>query len=453
MAARDLTSGSIRTHLLKMSAFMLLTMIVQTLYGLIDLFWVGHLGRDAVAAVALGSNLMMALMAVAQTLAVGAAALVAQAAGRKDMADTRRLFTQGMSLSVLMALAFVVVVYAVHGYYSDRLAGNAETARLTRAFLLPFIPAMALQIPMFVLSSALRGVGDVRTASLAQLGSVLLNIVLAPFLIFGWGSGHPLGVTGAALATLISVTAGVAGIVIHVVRKGLYFEHGLAAWTPRAAVGLRIVRIGLPSGVELGLMAFYMGFIMAMLQRFGSAPQAAFGIGMRVLQVGMMPAMAICFAAAAIVGQNYGARQAPRVREAFSHALRLNLLTVGVFCVAFHVAPEWLMRPFSSDPEVIQYGAQFLRWISWNLFAIGAVMACAGVFSGLGNTLPSLLGSSVRIGFIIVGGLLLSGHAHFAPYWLWALSVIGSVFQLTVNAVMLRREMRRRLGPLEAVAA
>src|SRR3546814_1346986 len=195
-----------------MSGFMLLTMIVQTLYGLIDIFWVGHLGRDAVAAVALGSNLMLALMAVAQTLAVGAAALISQAAGRKDMDEARRLFTQSQGLAVLLAIAFLLLMFAVRGIYSDGLAGNAEVAKLTRAFLLPFVPAMALQIPMFVLSAALRGVGDVRTASIAQLVNVALNMVLAPVLIFGWGRGHPLGVAGASLATLISVAIGVIGL-------------------------------------------------------------------------------------------------------------------------------------------------------------------------------------------------------------------------------------------------
>src|SRR3546814_13024337 len=90
-----------------------------------------------------------------------------------------------------------------------------------------------------------------------------------------------------------------------------------------------MVRIGIPSGLEMGLMAFYMGFVMAMLQDFGSAPQAAFGIGMRVLQLGMMPGMAIKFATAALVGQNFGARPPMRIREAFAQAPRLNMLTAG----------------------------------------------------------------------------------------------------------------------------
>jgi len=453
MAARDLTRGSIRAHLLRMAAFMLLTMLVQTLYSLIDIFWVGRLGRDAVAAVAVGSNLMLALMAVAQTLAVGAAALISQAAGRKDMDEARRLFTQSQSLSIGFAVIFLVLAYGVHGIYSDALAGNAAVAALTREFLLPFIPALALQIPMFVLSAALRGVGDVRTSSIAQLATVVLNIVLAPVLIFGWGSGHPLGVGGAALATLISVVVGMLGLLLHVIYRTSFFASGRGAWRPVPRLWSRMVRIGLPSGLEMALMAFYFGFIMAMLQRFGSAPQAAFGVGMRVLQVGMMPAMAVTFAAAAIVGQNYGARRPARVREAYAQTLKLNLLAAAVFCIAFHLAPETLIGLFSTDPQVLQYGAQFLRWISWNLMAMAAVMACGGVFSGLGNTVPSLLGSTVRVAGITVAALLLSDLPAFAPYWLWALSVCASLVQLAINLLLLRRELARRLQPVEAALA
>lgn len=450
MAARDLSQGSIRSHLLRMGGFMLLTMLVQTVYGLIDIFWVGRLGRDAVAAVALGSNLMVALMAVAQTLAVGTAAMVAQAAGRGDTAEARRLFAQSQGLAAIAALLFLVLVFALRGVYADGLAGDAATARLAREFLLPFIPAMALQIPMFVLSAALRGVGDVRTPSLAQLATVILNIVLAPPLIFGWGTGHALGVAGAALATLLAVVAGTAGLLLHVLRRTAFLDGGLAAWRPRRTLGLRLLRIGLPSGLELALMALYVGFVMAMLQRFGAAPQAAFGIGMRVLQVGMMPAMAIAAAATAIVGQNYGARRPARVRAAFAQTLQLNLIGVGLFCLLFHLAPEALIRPFSGDAEVLRYGTEFLRWISWNLLAIGAVFACGGVFSGLGNTLPSLIGSSLRIGTVISAGLLLSRHPGFAPAWIWALSVCASLLQLAVNLLGVHYELRRRLAPLEA---
>src|SRR3546814_6478433 len=122
-------------------------------------------------------------------------------------------------------------------------------------------------------------------------------------------------------------------------------------------------------------------------------------------------------------------------------------------CSSDLLGPEWLIGPFSDDPEVLFYGAQFLRWISWNLLAMAAVMSCSGVFSGLGNTMPSLVGSTVRIVGITAAGVWLSGDPRFAPVWLWALSICASLVQLSINLLLLRREMRRRLTPLRESAA
>src|SRR3546814_11114965 len=111
-------------------------------------------------------------------------------------------------------------------------------------------------------------------------------MVLAPVLIFGWGSGHPLGVAGASLATLISVAIGVIGLLAHVLRRTHFLIADRRAWRPEPRSWSRMVRIGIPSGPDMGLMAFYMGFFMAILQDFGSAPPEPFGNGLAVLPRG-----------------------------------------------------------------------------------------------------------------------------------------------------------------------
>jgi putative MATE family efflux protein len=447
----DLTSGPIRGHLIKMGAFMLLTMLVQTLYSLIDLYWVGRLGSSAIAAVTVSGNLMFATFALTQVLAVGTGALVAQAAGRKDMDAVRRLFKQSQVFGLVVGLAMTVVLYASRSTYARGFAGDAETESHINAFLLWFIPALLLQFPMVVISSALRGVGDLRTAMLAQVGTVLLNIVLAPVLIFGWGTGLKLGVAGAAMSTLISIAVGVIGLGIVVIRRGTLIDLK-PGWAPQFQVWKAILKIGTPSGVEFGLMALYMAFVFGTLRPFGAAEQAAFGIGMRVLQVGMMPAMAISFAASAIVGQNYGAKLPQRVRETFFETLKVSVVTVLVFVVLFHIAPGALLMPFTHDPAVLIAGTEFLRIISWNLMAIGVTFACVGVFTGLGNTVPSLIGSATRIALIVGPAWWMSTYnPNFQPHWIWMLSVAGSVIQLSLNLLFVRREFRQRLAPIMAM--
>ena len=453
MAMQDLTSGAIRGHLLRMAGFMLMTMLVQTVYGLIDLFWVGHLGREAVAAVSLGSNLMMAVMGVSQVLAVGTSALVAQAMGRKDMVMVQRLFNQAMLVSALMGVLVGGIAFAARHRYAAALSSDATTVALTSQFLAWFAPAMALQIPMMVLSSALRGVGNMRISSIAQMATVLLNIVLAPLLIFGWIGGVPLGVGGAALATLISIVLGFAGMLIHVVRSPHYFSTARDAWRVQLDLWRRIATIGLPSGLELGLMAAYMAAVMGLLQVFGPAQQAGFGVGMRLLQAGMMPSMAMSFAAGAIIGQNYGAGRGDRVREAYWLSLRYTLIGAAFFVLLLHIGPHWLLEPFTDDADVVQAGADFLRLISWNLIGSGIVFACFGVFSGLGDTRPSLISSAVRITLILVPAAWLSHRADFAPLWIWSLSVGATMVQALMNLLFLRRRFAGLKLPVATAAS
>lgn len=443
MAMQDMTGGPVRGHLLRMSGFMLVTMVVQTLYGIIDLLWVGRLGAEAVAAVALGANLMMVVMSVGQVLSVGGTALVAQAMGRQDQPAVRALFNQALLLAGLLGALFGLLFFLGRGRYAEALAGDQRTAQLVVEFLGWFVPSLALQIPSMVLSAALRGVGNVRISTLTQIGTVLLNIVLAPILIFGWGTGVALGVGGAALATFISVTIGFAVMLSYVLRSGQFFGSQAGAWNPQTALWKRMVSIGLPSGLEFGLMGLYIVSVMALLRAFGPQPQAAFGIGMRILQMGMMPSMAVSFATAAIVGQNFGAGRHARVIEAWWLSLKWSVGGCLIFVVAFHLLPEALFRPFTDDVKVVGYGAEFLRWISWNLLGTGVVFACSGLFSGLGNTRPSLISSAVRIAAILVPATLLSRHSDFAPGWIWRLSVAATTLQVALNLLFLRARLKR----------
>jgi putative MATE family efflux protein len=360
------------------------------------------------------------------------------------------LFNQSLLLAGLLGCAFTVLLLALRQPYSTALAGDAVTARLAVQFLGFFIPALGLQFLMMTLSAALRGVGDVRTAATTQIASIALNIVLAPILIFGWLTGVRLGIAGASLATLISLSAGVAGLLLHLRRRGRHYDPQLRAWLPQLRVWAQIARIGVASGAEFALLGLYMTFVMWILRPFGAPAQAAFGIGQRWLQFGMMPCMAIGFSSAAIVGQNYGARLMDRVRATFANTAIGCLLGVSVFFVLFHLCPMLLLEPFTHTPAVLDFGLEYLHILSWNLVVVAMAFACGGVFSGIGNTVPSLLASGSRIVFIVIPVTLLSRHPGFRPRWIWELSVGGSVLQLAVNLLFLRREFRGRLSPQNA---
>lgn len=441
----DMTQGDIRDHLVRMMLFVLTGMAVQTLYGLVDIYWVGKLGKEAVAAVALSSNLMFVSLAVTQMLSVGCVALVSQAAGKKQHDEVQRLFNQAQVLATCAGALFLALCLAFHRTYAEKLSGDAKTAELAVQFLRGFLPALALQFTMIGLGSALRGIGDMKPGLVAQTASVLLNMVLAPFLIFGWGTGLALGVAGAALASFLATLAAVIGLFVYLLRGGTFLRLQLSQMRPDFATWRKMLSIGLPAGAEFLLMSITMGLVYAVTRPFGAQAQAGFGIASRLMQAGFMPAVAISFSAAAVVGQNFGARAAERVRAAVAESTKLVVVFMLAFTALCQLAPSFLVGIFSLVPEVIAAGVDYLRIISIGYVLSGSVFVCAGVFQGLGNTWPSLLASGARAGTFVTVVLLLSRQAGFNMHEIWLTALGCGVFQFALQQLLLRRELALKL--------
>src|SRR6476661_5322558 len=215
----DLTTGPVTRHLLKTTSFMLVTMIFQTLYYLIDLFWVGRLGTHAIAGVGIAGNATFIVLALTQMLGVGTTTVVSHAVGRKNHDEARLMFNQAQVLAVVTGIAFLIVGMLVRLPYSRAMSPDAETAALAGQYLLWFIPAMALQFLMVAAGAALRAVGNFKAGMVVGTGSVIINMVLAPFLIFGLWTGHAFGVAGAAMASLVAVVVAVVWFAIYFVPK------------------------------------------------------------------------------------------------------------------------------------------------------------------------------------------------------------------------------------------
>ena len=301
----DLTKGPITAHLFRFASFIALTTVFQSLYFLIDLYFVGQIGRDAIAGVALAGNLMLVVLALTQSLGVGATALVAHAIGAKDRPRADQVFNQAFVLSSFVGVGFGVLAFALRGVYVRALAADATTAEQGIKYLVWFVPALTMQFFLVALGSALRGLGDMKMPTVMQVGTVVLNIVLAPVLIAGWGTGRPLGVVGAGLASFIAIAAGSVAFVLYFRRPASPVRFRPAAWRPQAHLWKQMLGIGLPSGGEFALIAIYMAIVYDIIAGFGAAAQAGFGIGGRIMQGLFLPAVAIGFATAPVVGQNF----------------------------------------------------------------------------------------------------------------------------------------------------
>jgi len=443
---QDLTTGSVSRHLLKTTSFMLVTMVFQTLYFLVDLYWVGRLGKEAVAGVGVGGNLMFIVLAATMMLGVGTTTLVSHASGRKDRDRALLVFNQSLVLSVVVGVLFLVIAMVLRTPYAKSLSADAATAARAGDYMLWFIPATALQFAMVAMGAALRGTGNFKPGMLVQTATVILNMILAPFLIFGWVTHHPMGVAGAALATFIAVALGTAWLALFFLPKDSYLKFMRADWKPQLGLWGALLKIGMPAGAEFALMAVYLFVVYAVSRPFGAAAQAGFGIGMRIIQAGFMPVVALGFAVAPVAGQNFGARQPQRVRETFRSAVLMSVSLMVLFALACHIAPAALIRIFSPDPQVIAVGDEYLRIVSWNFVASGVIFVASSMFQAIGNTVPSLMASFVRMLVLALPAVLLSRLPGFQLRWVWYLSVVSVALHMALSLLLLQRAFRLRLN-------
>jgi putative MATE family efflux protein len=336
------------------------------------------------------------------------------------------------------------VTFTLRRGYTTWLSADEATASFSLRYLNWFIPAMALQFALVAMGAALRGLGDMKVPTVIQISTVLLNIVLAPVLMFGWGTGHPFGVAGAATASFVAVGFGCIAFTGYFLRAGSDLRFHPADWPPRLTIWWNMLKVGLPVGGEFALMTVYLVFVYGLIRPFGAAAQAGFGIGARVMQSLFLPSVAIGFAAAPVAGQNFGAGHTSRVRDTFHSAAAMSVLVMVILTMLCKIAPASMVRIFSADPAVVAFGSEYLRIISWNFVASGLVFVSSSVFQGIGNTLPSLSSSVMRVVIFAVPAYMLSRQPGFEMDEIWYLAVATVFVQAGVNILLLHRELRHK---------
>lgn len=442
---QDLTKGSIPGHIIRLAIPLGVGMLFQTLYFFVDLYFVSKLGDAAIAGVSAAGTVQFIIMSLTQILGVGTMVLISHASGRKDREDANIVFNQSVSLAVLCAVITLVGGYTLTTRYLSTVAADAETVAAGRAYLFAFLPGLALQFALVTMGSALRGTGIAKPTMVVQMSTVLLNAILAPIMIAGWGTGRPLGTMGAGISSTIAIAVGVLMLLAYFLRLDTFVKFHISMVRVRFSVWRRILRLGLPAGGEFALMFLSQATVYWIISDFGADAQAGYGVGSRVMQAIFLPAMALSFAAAPIAGQNVGANQPQRTLDTFRWAAFMGtalMFTLTLFC-------QWradvLIQIFAKEASSLAVGTEFLRIISWNFVATGIIFTCSGMFQALGNTVPAVMSSAARLLLFAAPAVWLSMQPGFTLHALWVLSVGAGVAQLAVSLWLLRRELRRRL--------
>lgn len=447
-ATKDLTTGSVVGHIQTIAAPIIGLLIVGAINSMVDLYFVAQLGSVAVAGVSVGINIPFLVGALVQVLGIGTATLVSHALGRKDHADANLIFNQAMALSVALGVCVSVAGYSLIPWYVRSLAVDLPTIEASTSYLYGLMPGLTLQFALPVITWALRAIGNVRAPMVIYVIGVVVHMVLAPVLIMGWGTGHPLHTAGAGLAGSVATVTIVALLWFYFYRQNHYFRIDRHQLRPIWSHWKRILIIGLPVGGEAILLFLYPVVIFWTIRNFGPVAQAGFGAGSRLLQIVLMPAMAMAVAIVPIIGQNFGAAAVSRVRETFLKAAALTSVLMLVMTAVLQWYADSFLGLFTHDPDVKRAGETFLRFISIALVARGLIYVSSGLFQGLGNTVPPLVTSALSLVGFSLPAILWTKKPGFHIEYIWWLWVATTMANAVVNVFLLRREIRYRLAEL-----
>ena len=388
---RQITEGSIALALLRLVGPVVISVTLQTSYQLINTFWVGRLGASAVAAISVTAPLTFFLIVLGSGLSIAGSIFVAQYSGAREHGRVSHVAAQTIVMVTCVSLVLSVVgivsarpVLEFIGVAPDVLPEATTYLHITYTGLLFSYGFMMFQ-------SILQGVGEVRFPLYVVAASVLLNAVLDPILIFGWGPIPAEGVVGAAVATVVS--QGFAALVgVAMLFTGRYGVHVRGDhFRPDFEFIRRALAVGLPASIEQGTRTFGTVVLTALAAGFGTTALAAYGVGGRIITFFFVPALGLSSATATVVGHNIGAGKIDRAERAMALSGWLAFGSVTVLGVLFYPFADEVCRFLvPTDEHVAELATQFARVTAPVFGIITAQQAMAGGFRGAGQTTTAM---------------------------------------------------------------
>ncbi len=369
-----------------MSIPMVLELAMESVFAIVDIYWVSRLGPDAVATVGLTESMFTIVYSVCMGLSVAATAVVARRTGEKD--------PEGASVAAVQAITVGFIVSApimLLGIFGSKtllqLMGASDSVitsgHLFTAFMLGGNVVVML---IFIINAIFRGVGDAAAAMRILTLANLINIVLDPCLIFGWGPFPELGIKGAAIATLIGRSTGVILQLYLLQRKNGRIHIARAHMKIKLGVMMRVLRLSL-GGIGQSIIAMSSWiFLMRIMAVFGSESLAGYTIAIRIIMFSILPSWGMSNAAATLVGQNLGANKPQRAERSVWISGFVNMVFLVGIGVIFFTSAEFLVRPFATEPKVVEIGAKCLRYLSLGYVSYAYGMVLIQAFNGAGDT-------------------------------------------------------------------
>lgn len=383
---QDYTTGSLNRAILLLAVPMVLEMVLESLFAVVDVFWVGRLGANAVATVGLTESLLSLIFAVGIGLSLSTTAMVARRIGEKDPEGAAVAGVQAIVLGLITSIAIGIpcFIYApellrLMGASGDIVSTGGGYARIA-------LGGSGAILMLFLNNAIFRGAGDAAIAMRLLWVSNLINLILDPCLIFGLGPFPRLGVTGAALATFTGRSIGVAYQFYRLLRGTERIRILTRQIRVNFKVLLRLVRVSLTGILQFAIAHTSWIGLVRIVSVFGSAALAGYTIAIRVVVFVILPSWGLSNAAATLVGQNLGAKKPERAEQAVWRTGFYNMLFLGPVGVFFVFFAEPIARLFTQDPAVVPLAATCLRIVSYGNIGYAYFMVMMQAFNGAGDT-------------------------------------------------------------------
>ncbi len=400
---RDLTEGSLLKYIFVLGIPVMAGMFMNNVYTLADLYWVGRLGPTEIAGVTLCQLLFFVVFSISQIFGMGTLALVARyfGQGRRDKAvETTR---NAVFAALIVGLVLSATVFVFADEVVSLVGARGDVAPVALAYLKPFCLGFVFQLVAFTVNFTMRCAGDMITPMVMMGISIVLNTILDPFMIFGWGPFPEWGVAGAAIATTISQFIG-AALSIFATVSGLTTLHVPVTFKfkPDWKEIWAIIRIGAPIGVQFLILSMTFFILIRIVAGYGEHVVATLGIAWRILHTASMPVLGIGAAVATLVGQNLGAKKEDRAVRATTLGVIASVSLASIFVITYFSVPGFFVSLFTDSKKVLDLAPLAIRIMGFSQIFIAVNIVLQSCFSGSGDTFPPMLAAIIRAVVMLV---------------------------------------------------
>lgn len=436
------TEGKIISSLLSLALPIIFANILQSAYQLIDTFWLGRLGADAVAAVSLSFPLLFLVLSLGAGLTLAGTVMVARYQGAENRQMVDFSSSQSVFLIFLTSIVLAIISYFAAGPLMKIIGAGPDIIEDSTTYFKVSSLGFVFLFLFFIFQSLMRGIGKVMLPVYIVLFTVILNAGLDPLFIYGYGPIPGFGVAGAAVSSVITqaIAATIGLVLLFRGRHGIKIS--LSAMYFNMENLKRTFRIGFPASIEQSTRALGMTFMMVIVTSFGSDIVAAYGIGARMLSFIVVPALGLGIATTSLVGQNIGALKIKRAEKVAKLSAKLAFFTfTGLGLIMFLVAESLTAFFIPDDPQVIQEGAIFIKIMSFSFGFMGLQQVMNGTFNGAGFTKASMFISIMSLWIVRFPlAYILSYPLEMGPIGIWWSFPISNLIAGTVAFIYFKTD-------------